>query len=95
MLGAVGGPKWDTTDPAKPRPEQGLLGIRKALGLFANLRPVKIFDALRDASSLKPEFLEGVEGEGPEGMAPNFDDNSTIAPVLGTRIRSTSPACGA
>jgi 3-isopropylmalate dehydrogenase len=61
LLAAIGGPKWDTTDPAKPRPEQGLLGIRKALGLFANLRPVKIFEALRDASSLKPEFLEGVD----------------------------------
>jgi 3-isopropylmalate dehydrogenase len=61
LLAAIGGPKWDTTDPAKPRPEQGLLGIRKELGLFANLRPVKIFDALRDASSLKPEFLEGVD----------------------------------
>lgn len=61
LLAAIGGPKWDTTDPAKPRPEQGLLGIRKALGLFANLRPVKIFDALRDASSLKPEFLDGVD----------------------------------
>ncbi|MRS11727.1 MAG: 3-isopropylmalate dehydrogenase [Actinobacteria bacterium] len=61
LLAAIGGPKWDTTDPAKPRPEQGLLGIRKALGLYANLRPVRIFDALRDASSLKPEFLEGVD----------------------------------
>ena len=61
LLAAIGGPKWDTTDPSKPRPEQGLLGIRKALGLYANLRPVKIFDALRDASSLKPEYLEGVD----------------------------------
>lgn len=61
LLAAIGGPQWDTTDPARPRPEQGLLGIRKALGLYANLRPVKIFDALRDASSLKPEFLEGVD----------------------------------
>jgi len=61
LLAAIGGPKWDTTDPDKPRPEQGLLGIRKALGLYANLRPVKIFDALRDASTLKPEFLEGVD----------------------------------
>ncbi len=61
LLAAIGGPKWDTTDPDKPRPEQGLLGIRKALGLYANLRPVRIFDALRDASSLKPEFLEGVD----------------------------------
>ena len=41
LLAAVGGPKWDTTDPDKPRPEQGLLGLRKGLGLFANLRPVK------------------------------------------------------
>ncbi|MBI5231398.1 MAG: 3-isopropylmalate dehydrogenase [Coriobacteriales bacterium] len=61
LLAAIGGPKWDTTDPDKPRPEQGLLGIRKALGLYANLRPVKIFDALREASTLKPEFLEGVD----------------------------------
>ena len=49
LLAAIGGPKWDTTDPKKPRPEQGLLGIRKGLGLFANLRPVKIFAPLRDA----------------------------------------------
>lgn len=61
LLAAIGGPKWDTTDPSKPRPEQGLLGIRKALGLYANLRPVRIFDALRDASTLKPEYLEGVD----------------------------------
>jgi len=61
LLAAIGGPKWDTTDPAKPRPEQGLLGIRKELGLYANLRPVKIFEPLRAASSLKPEFLEGVD----------------------------------
>ena len=61
LLAAIGGPKWDTTDPDKPRPEQGLLGIRKALGLYANLRPVRIFDALVNASSLKPEYLEGVD----------------------------------
>ncbi len=61
LLAAIGGPKWDTTDPDKPRPEQGLLGIRKALGLFANLRPVKLFPALAGASTLKPEFLEGVD----------------------------------
>lgn len=61
LLAAVGGPKWDTTDPNMPRPEQGLLGIRKALGLYANLRPVKVFQALADASSLKPEFIEGVD----------------------------------
>jgi 3-isopropylmalate dehydrogenase len=61
LLAAIGGPKWDTTDPAKPRPEQGLLGIRKELGLYANLRPVRIFAPLADASSLKPEVLEGVD----------------------------------
>lgn len=61
LLAAIGGPKWDTTDPDKPRPEQGLLGIRKELGLYANLRPVKVFDALKGASSLKPECLEGVD----------------------------------
>lgn len=61
LLAAIGGPKWDTTDPDKPRPEQGLLGIRKALGLYANLRPVRIFNALRGASTLKSEFLEGVD----------------------------------
>ncbi len=60
LLGAVGGPKWD--DPnAKVRPEQGLLGIRKALGLFANLRPVRVFPELVSASPLRPELLEGVD----------------------------------
>jgi 3-isopropylmalate dehydrogenase len=61
LLAAVGGPKWDTTDPAKPRPEQGLLGLRKGLGLFANLRPVKPFPALYDASPLKRERIEGTD----------------------------------
>ena len=60
LLGAVGGPKWD--DPnATVRPEQGLLGIRKALGLFANLRPVTIRPELIDASPLRPERLVGVD----------------------------------
>jgi 3-isopropylmalate dehydrogenase len=58
LLAAVGGPKWDTTDPAKPRPEQGLLGLRKGLGLFANLRPVKPLPALYDASPLKREVID-------------------------------------
>src|SRR4051794_12295729 len=53
LLAAVGGPKWDSTDPQAPRPEQGLLGLRKELGLFANLRPVTVFAALADASPLK------------------------------------------
>ncbi len=60
LLGAVGGPKWD--DPtATVRPEQGLLALRKGLGLFANLRPVKPYPPLLDASPLKPELLEGVD----------------------------------
>jgi len=58
LLAAVGGPKWDTTDPAKPRPEQGLLGIRRELGLYANLRPVRPLPALYDASPLKRELIE-------------------------------------
>jgi 3-isopropylmalate dehydrogenase len=61
LLAAVGGPKWDTTDPTKPRPEQGLLGLRKALGLYANLRPVRPVPALYDASPLKREIIEGTD----------------------------------
>ena len=60
ILGAVGGPKWSDPD-AKVRPEQGLLKIRKELGLFANLRPVRLHPKLVDASPLKPEYLEGVD----------------------------------
>jgi 3-isopropylmalate dehydrogenase len=58
LLAAVGGPKWDTTDPGRPRPEQGLLGLRQGLGLFANLRPVKPLPALYDSSPLKREVIE-------------------------------------
>jgi 3-isopropylmalate dehydrogenase len=61
LLGAVGGPKWDTTDPDAPRPEQGLLGLRKGLGLYANLRPVKPSAALLDASPLRRERIEGTD----------------------------------
>jgi 3-isopropylmalate dehydrogenase len=61
LLAAVGGPKWDTTDPAQPRPEQGLLGLRKGLGLFANLRPVTPLPALYDASPLRREVIEGTD----------------------------------
>ena len=61
LLAAVGGPKWDTTDPAQPRPEQGLLGLRKELGLFANLRPVRPLPALYDASPLRRERIEGTD----------------------------------
>jgi 3-isopropylmalate dehydrogenase len=60
LLGAVGGPKWD--DPnAKDRPERGLLALRKGMGVFANLRPVKVHPALIEASPLKPEKLKGVD----------------------------------
>jgi len=60
LLGAVGGPKWD--DPkAKDRPERGLLALRKGLGVFANLRPVKVHPSLIDASPLKPEKLKDVD----------------------------------
>ncbi len=60
LLGAVGGPKWD--DPAaRVRPEQGLLGLRKGLGVFANLRPVQVHPGLVNASPLKPEKLAGVD----------------------------------
>lgn len=58
LLGAVGGPQWDN-QPGNNRPEKGLLGIRSALGLFANLRPAVIFEPLREASPLKPEIIGG------------------------------------
>jgi 3-isopropylmalate dehydrogenase len=61
LLATVGGPKWDSTDPDAPRPEQGLLGLRKGLGLFANLRPVRPSPALLDASPLKRERIEGTD----------------------------------
>jgi 3-isopropylmalate dehydrogenase len=64
LLGAVGGPKWDelvANDPTSPRPEQGLLGIRKELGLFANLRPVKPSPALISSSPLKQDRIAGTD----------------------------------
>lgn len=61
LLAAVGGPKWNDTTPGAVRPEQGLLAIRKELGLFLNLRPVRIYQALRDASPLRPDRLDGVD----------------------------------
>jgi 3-isopropylmalate dehydrogenase len=61
LLGAVGGPKWDTTDPDAPRPEQGLLGLRKGMGLFANLRPVRPSPALVGASPLREERIVGTD----------------------------------
>jgi 3-isopropylmalate dehydrogenase len=60
LLGAVGGPKWDGVAP-ETRPEAGLLRLRQRLGLFANLRPIKVFDALIDASPVKPEIVRGTD----------------------------------
>ena len=61
LLAAVGGPKWDSTDPDAPRPEQGLLGLRKGMGLYANLRPVRPVPALYDSSPLRRERIEGTD----------------------------------
>jgi 3-isopropylmalate dehydrogenase len=61
FLGAVGGPKWDTTDPDRPRPEQGLLGLRRELDLYANLRPVRPSSALLDSSPLRRDVIEGTD----------------------------------
>lgn len=61
LLGAVGGPKWDTTSPEAPRPEDGLLGIRKELGLYMNLRPVQTYSAIASSSPVKADRLENVD----------------------------------
>src|SRR3984957_15814465 len=61
LFGAVGHAKYDNDPTAKVRPEQGLLKIRKELGLYANLRPIMLFDELLNASSLKPEILKGTD----------------------------------
>jgi 3-isopropylmalate dehydrogenase len=61
LLGAVGGPKWDSTDPGAPRPEQGLLGLRKGLGLYANMRPVRPSPSLLAASPLRHERIQGTD----------------------------------
>ncbi|MGB0890554.1 MAG: 3-isopropylmalate dehydrogenase, partial [Solirubrobacterales bacterium] len=61
LLAAVGGPKWDSTNPDDPRPEQGLLGIRKGLNLYANLRPVKPIPALYASSPLKEDRISGTD----------------------------------
>lgn len=61
LLGAVGGPKWDTTTPGAPRPEHGLLKIRKELGLYANLRPIQIYSSIASNSPLKTERVENVD----------------------------------
>ena len=61
LFGAVGHPKYDNDPSAKVRPEQGLLKMRKELGLYANIRPIKLFDELLGASSIKPEILKGAD----------------------------------
>jgi 3-isopropylmalate dehydrogenase len=61
LLGAVGGPRWESTDPDAPRPEQGLLGLRKGLGLYANLRPVRPSAALLLASPLREDRIRGTD----------------------------------
>jgi 3-isopropylmalate dehydrogenase len=61
LFGAIGDPKFDNDPSAKVRPEQGLLAMRQALGLYANIRPVKSYDALLDASPLKSEVVQGVD----------------------------------
>jgi 3-isopropylmalate dehydrogenase len=61
LLGAVGGPKWESTNPDDPRPEQGLLGLRKGMGLYANLRPVRPSPALMAASPLREERIKGTD----------------------------------
>jgi 3-isopropylmalate dehydrogenase len=61
LFGAVGHPKYDNDPTLKVRPEQGLLKMRKELGLYANLRPIKLFDELLSASSIKPEVLKGAD----------------------------------
>jgi 3-isopropylmalate dehydrogenase len=60
LLGAIGGPKWSSPQ-AKVRPESGLLRLRQELGVYANLRPVSVHPELRNASSLKPEIIDGVD----------------------------------
>jgi 3-isopropylmalate dehydrogenase len=95
LLGAVGGPKWDTTDPDAPRPEQGLLGLRKGLGLYANLRPVRPSPALVTASPLREERIAGTDllvvreltggiyfgDSGREGDAAHDDCRYTVAEI--------------
>lgn len=61
LLGAVGGPKWDDIDDLSKRPEKGLLGLRKQLGLFGNLRPAILYPQLVEASSLKPDVVSGLD----------------------------------
>jgi 3-isopropylmalate dehydrogenase len=85
LFGAVGHPRYDNDPTLKVRPEQGLLKMRKELGLYANLRPIKLFDELLDASSIKPEILRGADilffreltGDVYFGEKGRRDDNNT------------------
>ncbi len=61
LVGAVGGPKWDTTDALAPRPEQSLMRLRRELELYVNLRPIRVYESLRGVSPLRPEVLKGVD----------------------------------
>lgn len=88
LLGAVGGPRWDSVDPDKPRPEDGLLGIRKGLGLYANLRPVHVYDALVEASPLKADAVRGCDvlivRELTGGLY--FGEHETVENVVGAGV---------
>lgn len=91
MLGAVGGPKWDTVKPGYPRPEDGLLGIRKELALFANLRPVHVYASIASHSPLKASLIENVDilivRELTGGLY--FGDHATHAKVEGAGLDGT------
>jgi len=90
LFGAVGHPKYDNDPSAKVRPEQGLLQMRKELGLYANLRPIKLFDELLDASSIKPEILRGADilffreltGDVYFGEKTRSDDRNTASDLM-------------
>ena len=90
LFGAVGHAKYDNDPSAKVRPEQGLLKIRKELGLYANLRPIMLFDELLDASSLKPEVLRGTDilffreltGDVYFGEKKRSEDRNTASAIL-------------
>ncbi|MBX5438695.1 MAG: 3-isopropylmalate dehydrogenase [Thermoflavifilum sp.] len=90
LFGAIGHPKYDQDPQLKVRPEQGLLRIRKELGLYANLRPIKLFDELLAASSIKPEVLQGADilffreltGDVYFGEKKRADDNSWASDLM-------------
>lgn len=90
LFGAVGHPKYDNDPSAKVRPEQGLLQMRKELGLYANLRPIKLFDELLEASSIKPDILRGADilffreltGDVYFGEKTRSDDRNTASDLM-------------